>query len=1131
MDPLSITLAAVTLGKTCLVITDGLRWLVTAPGSVDSDIQDLIQEVNGIAELCDTVQQTFRPDADAAASGTSSPVSPGSEASQTSTVTEKLWGKLHNTLEGCSITVSRLNDIILKIQRHPISSSSSSLGSKLDAVNKAFRKRMQESDLRNCRAQLATYQHALQVVLLAMVYRGIGKSRDQSYKSLRDLSSDIEKLDQSLQTQISSIRQSGNHDAHYDAAALRALEDLRDVVATAAEATKTASNNDYFDIPQSVSTIFTGREEFLEELRLLFIPPSTKTRKEFQRRFVIHGLGGSGKTQFCSKFAQDNRDSFWGVFWIDASTEERIKQTLGAIAGLAGREKNESAALHWLSNLDHRWLLIIDNADDESVQLERYFPKGNRGNILVTTRNQALTVHGNIGPGFYHFLGLPLSEATSLLLRASKQPKPWDAMCESWASRIADALGYLALAIVHAGAAIRDNLCSLRDYLPYYQRRLQRLLSVKIDNNTVSTDAAVFTTWEICFERLEGKGTEAALDALELLKVLAFLHFENISPHIFDRALDNPVKEAANEVENLLEARDTTPWSRTIRNLPLKLLIYLSAQSRGPPILPGVLRDAAAGLVEVDDAKDRVRHAFAELSRLSLVIRNEHNNTYSMHPLVHVWARERPRERLADGHRRQVRLIDKALFAEMTGRLISASILLPPLGVSEKDEEYHISLLPHIEHVQQHLTATTAGMETKRRKSSISAPTHSFYSWITSLAPSLAPDPVLLRMHAKFAFVYFKCGHFSRAESLLEPVVKTLTQSLGPQDPKTINASLFLSTVYWRLGRPVDAASLQESVLNSCKSHLGPSHPSTLRAMAELGKTRWQQGQYSAARDLQVAVLHDLTETRKLGMRHPEVLDAMDNLGLTVHKFWEEHDFEEAFRLHSHAAEGMAEVHGTHHERTLFAKENMCRVAVLLGEKKRLALAEEMMAEVLSVRRKRLGKEHPLTLLAMVNMAIVWSALGEFEEAERLISVGLPVAIQDFGEEHIGTLFGKQTLACVVAQRGRHAEAEALLRKVADAQKRMASQRGDYHPDRLASLIELARCCFTQGKVAEALENVDEAITGFVHITRSAKPHPLTVRLMEARKQMAKMMEADDEGSVGRHHVKFPWTVFRVGDD
>lgn len=136
----------------------------------------------------------------------------------------------------------------------------------------------------------------------------MGIAHDQNFRSLRDLSNDIKKLDRSLLAQISAGRQSLGHGSHYDAAALKALEDLHDVVATTAKAIRTTSKNKYFDIPQSVSTIFTGREELLEELKRLFIPRPGMTRDECQRRFVIHGLAGSGKTQFCSKFAQDNRD-------------------------------------------------------------------------------------------------------------------------------------------------------------------------------------------------------------------------------------------------------------------------------------------------------------------------------------------------------------------------------------------------------------------------------------------------------------------------------------------------------------------------------------------------------------------------------------------------------------------------------------------------------------------------------------------------------------------------------------------------------------------------------------------------------------------------------------------------------
>ncbi len=34
----------------------------------------------------------------------------------------------------------------------------------------------------------------------------------------------------------------------------------------------------------------------------------SKQRSNVQKRFVVYGTGGSGKTQFCCKFAQDNQD-------------------------------------------------------------------------------------------------------------------------------------------------------------------------------------------------------------------------------------------------------------------------------------------------------------------------------------------------------------------------------------------------------------------------------------------------------------------------------------------------------------------------------------------------------------------------------------------------------------------------------------------------------------------------------------------------------------------------------------------------------------------------------------------------------------------------------------------------------
>jgi signal recognition particle GTPase len=53
--------------------------------------------------------------------------------------------------------------------------------------------------------------------------------------------------------------------------------------------------------------MFTGREKLLEELGNALNVSASPEGHNSQKRFVVQGLGGSGKTEFCCKFAQDNR--------------------------------------------------------------------------------------------------------------------------------------------------------------------------------------------------------------------------------------------------------------------------------------------------------------------------------------------------------------------------------------------------------------------------------------------------------------------------------------------------------------------------------------------------------------------------------------------------------------------------------------------------------------------------------------------------------------------------------------------------------------------------------------------------------------------------------------------------------
>ncbi|KAF8333405.1 hypothetical protein F5887DRAFT_893475, partial [Amanita rubescens] len=50
------------------------------------------------------------------------------------------------------------------------------------------------------------------------------------------------------------------------------------------------------------SASFTGRDEYLQRLELHFSSSNEGKRKVF----LLHGLGGIGKTQICLKFIEEN---------------------------------------------------------------------------------------------------------------------------------------------------------------------------------------------------------------------------------------------------------------------------------------------------------------------------------------------------------------------------------------------------------------------------------------------------------------------------------------------------------------------------------------------------------------------------------------------------------------------------------------------------------------------------------------------------------------------------------------------------------------------------------------------------------------------------------------------------------
>ncbi|KAF7371290.1 TPR-like protein [Mycena sanguinolenta] len=109
--------------------------------------------------------------------------------------------------------------------------------------------------------------------------------------------------------------------------------------------------------------------------------------------YVLHGLGGAGKTQIALKFIE-GQIHFTDRILVDASTMETIETGLKSLATAKQTGNSGQDALNWLVSNHKEWLLFFDNADDPGINLNQFFPKCKHGNIIITTRNPNLRFYG-----------------------------------------------------------------------------------------------------------------------------------------------------------------------------------------------------------------------------------------------------------------------------------------------------------------------------------------------------------------------------------------------------------------------------------------------------------------------------------------------------------------------------------------------------------------------------------------------------------------------------------------------------------------------------------------------------------------------------------------------------------------
>ncbi|KAF8313332.1 P-loop containing nucleoside triphosphate hydrolase protein [Amanita rubescens] len=384
-----------------------------------------------------------------------------------------------------------------------------------------------------------------------------------------------------------------------------------------------SSDTDLPPLPpiKNSSTFFTGRDEYLEKLKDHF----TSNIGCQRTTFLLHGLGGIGKTQICLKFIEECAGLFSDIFWIDAYSEKTVEFVLTQISSTYNTSSDGKpsvrSALEWISQRPN-FLMIYDGADGHYSVVEKFLPPGHEGNIMITSRNIGLKRFTFRNSMEIH--GMDDEDAISLLLKSAMFDDTDDDIY-NLALQLVSQLGGIPLAIDQAGAYMHSCGCSINGYLELYTRHKDKLMENTPGFGGASDyGTSTFGTWDISMKKMEDMAAKdnlqesaGAQTAIKILRAFAFLDHTNIPQELFKYAAENYTKR---HIENYMH--------------------FSSSLS---------LLDNETLFIGRDGEWDKLKFLHGIQVLLSFSFIRSPNHLYSMHLLVNAWSRNCiPKAEVAD---------------------------------------------------------------------------------------------------------------------------------------------------------------------------------------------------------------------------------------------------------------------------------------------------------------------------------------------------------------------------------------------------------------------------------------------------------------------------------------------------
>ena len=618
--------------------------------------------------------------------------------------------------------------------------------------------------------------------------------------------------------------------------------------------------------------------------------------------------------EYAYRFKQSHSQSH--VFWVYAASYTTFLQAYHDIARslkLPGCDEPGTypceVVSKWLTEEDHSWLMILDNADNAELffpsigsdstatvtQNQRpfsdYLPSnlGPQKSLLVTTRSRLVGEDLALGELCVEVPKLSSQEAINLLqLKVKGAVGPFD---EPGAIRLLDILGYNPLAITQAAAFINRNQINIQTYLADLERDKQNLadyLSQELQDprRPRGYPNSVFRTWKLSFDQILQQEPQTA----RLLSLMAMLDPQRI---------------------------------------PEKLLRPLAER-------------------EVD-----FRMAIGTLNGFSLISQEVGGEIYAIHPLVqasvHYW------------------LEQKSQKADCAGEALQLLAKEFPVGFKHEHKETCESMLAHAQAVLCHECTSENDMikraallykvacfdrEQGRYNSAYQAIVES-HSIFQEREGDVAIDT--LNCIDLLARVLSDQGKYDAAEKMQRRALVGTEKVLGIEDPGTLISVNNLAVVLEKQRKYKEAEEMYRRALEGNGKVLGVEHPDILSSVNNLALVLDEQGKYKEAKEMHRRALEG--KEKVLGVEHPSTLASVNNKALVL---YDQGKYKEAEEISRRALEGSEKVLGIEHPDTLRRVNNM---AVVVEKQKKYYEADIMNQRASAGFLKTLGPDHPDTRL------------------------------------------------------------------------------------------------------------------------------------------------------------------------